>query len=542
MLTVYDYGRIRRAYRDGMSIREIARTFHHSRRKIREVVRGSGEPQPYHKRQVQVAPQLGEFHDVILELLREDEQAPPKQRHTIMRLFERLRDEHGYQGSYSTVRRFVARHRQTKRETFIPLDHQPGQRMEADFGEIQVDFPEGRRKVNVLILVWSYSNAPFAIALPTQRTEAILEGMTQAFEFFNCVPREVWWDNPKTVADTVFSGRTRKVNRYYAALASHYVFEPLFCLPARGNEKPVVENRVKTLQRRWATPVPQARDLQELNAYLRTCCLKEWERMSSGQTSSIGARLKQDQSQAAPLPSRRFDTCIRQEAKVNKYQFVQFQKVSYSVPRHCAFQTVSIKAYVDRLEIVFNGAVIAVHPRSDQPGDQILDPLHYLTTLSRRPAALDHSNVYRHWKLPAAFEQLRKRLEQRHGPRTGVRQYVRVLQLLSEHPLQRVQQAIEQLRGSAGAEADRIIDRVQRSSRAARQQVRSDQIDFIQEGLARPEVLSVQVPCPGLSHFDQFLTSSRSGDQYHESEKRPATHVTTEQSQTAEATHHECRV
>lgn len=153
MLTVYDYGRIRRAYRDGMSIREIARTFHHSRRKIREVVRGSGEPQPYQKRQVQVAPQLGEFHDVILELLREDEQAPPKQRHTIMRLFERLRDEHGYQGSYSTVRRFVARHRQTKRETFIPLDHQPGQRMEADFGEIQVDFPEGRRKVNVLILV-----------------------------------------------------------------------------------------------------------------------------------------------------------------------------------------------------------------------------------------------------------------------------------------------------------------------------------------------------------------------------------------------------
>ena len=50
-------------------------------------------------------------------------------------------------------------HRESKRETFIPLDHDPGQRIEADFGEIQVDFPDGRRKVNVLILVWSYSNA-----------------------------------------------------------------------------------------------------------------------------------------------------------------------------------------------------------------------------------------------------------------------------------------------------------------------------------------------------------------------------------------------
>jgi transposase len=175
MLTVDDFGRIRRAHRDGMTIREIARTFHHSRRKVRDVLRGSGEPQAYRKRQCQPAPRLGPFHEAILQILREDETSPPKQRHTLMRIFERLRDEQGYRGSYSTVRRFVLKHRQGRRETFIPLDHQPGERIEADFGEIQVDFPDGRRKVNVLILVWSHSNAPFAIALPTQRTEAILE-------------------------------------------------------------------------------------------------------------------------------------------------------------------------------------------------------------------------------------------------------------------------------------------------------------------------------------------------------------------------------
>jgi len=47
MLTVDDFGRIRRAYRDGMSIREIARTFDHSRRKIRQVLRGPAEPAAY---------------------------------------------------------------------------------------------------------------------------------------------------------------------------------------------------------------------------------------------------------------------------------------------------------------------------------------------------------------------------------------------------------------------------------------------------------------------------------------------------------------
>lgn len=531
MLTVDDYGRIRRAHRDGMSIREMARRFHHSRSKIRQILRGESEPKPYAKRSRQRAPKLGPFKTRILEILKEDESAPPKQRHTAMRIFERLRDEDcdegRYQGAYDSVRRFVKLHRESKRETFIPLDHDPGQRVEADFGEIQVDFPDGRRKVNVLILVWSYSNAPFAIALPTQRTEAILEGMAQAFEFFDCVPKEVWWDNPRTVADAVLSGRERKINARYAALASHFAFEPLFCLSASGNEKPVVENRVKTLERKWSTPVPQMRDMAELNEYLRECCVCERDRKSTGKTETIGLRFERDREASAALPTHRFDASIRRDAKVDKYQFARFDNISYSVPRHCAFQSVTMKAYVDRVEIVHQNAVVATHGRSYQAGDQVLDPLHYLTTLERRPAALDHSNVYRKWRLPAVFLQLRERLEERHGPRAGVRQYVRVLQLLASHPLQRVQSAVEQLRGPDGVDADRIIRRVEDSAQRAHesssdQQKTSSATSSLQDEGLRDEVLSVQAPSPGLSHFDQFLSTSTQGshDDDHEEENK----------------------
>jgi transposase len=516
-----------------MSIREIARRFHHSRYRVREILRGEAEPRPYAQRARQRAPQLGPFQARILEILKEDESSPPKQRHTAMRIFERLRDEDSdvgrYQGGYDSVRRFVKRHRESKRETFIPLDHDPGQRVEADFGEIQVDFPDGRRKVNVLILVWSYSNAPFAIALPTQRTEAILEGMSQAFEFFGCVPKEVWWDNPRTVADAVLTGRERKINQRYAALASHFVFEPLFCLPASGNEKPVVENRVKTLERKWSTPIPQMQDMDALNAYLRDCCVRDHDRISSGKTETIGVRFEQDRQASALLPTHRFDACIRQAAKVDKYHFARFDKVSYSVPRHCAFQTVTVKGYVDRVEIVHQNAVVATHERSYQSGDQVLDPLHYLITLERRPAALDHSNVYRNWKLPEVFLQLRERLEERHGSRTGVRHYVRVLQLLASHPLQRVQSAIEQLRGPEGADADRIIRRVNASAERARepssdhQETSPAQSSLHDEGL-RDEVASVQVPLPGLNHFDLFLSTSLQGshdDDHKEKDHQP---------------------
>ena len=256
MLTVEDYARIRRAHRDGLSIRAISKKFHHSRRKVREALEHA-EPRLYTRRKASSAPKLDPVKPFIDQILKEDEQAPPKQRHTAAQIFRRLKVEHEFAGGYDQVRRYVAKQRRQRRETFIPLEHAPGQRIECDFGHIWIDFPDGRRQVPVLLVIWAYSYCPFAIALPSERTEAILHGMVQAFEFFGCVPREVWWDNPKTVAVAILKGRERTLNNRYQALASHYNFEPLFCMPARGNEKPHVENRVKNLQRRWATPVPR---------------------------------------------------------------------------------------------------------------------------------------------------------------------------------------------------------------------------------------------------------------------------------------------
>ena len=97
MLTVDDYAKIRLAHRDGMSIREIAETFGHSRRKVRAVL---AQPQPaaYTRTKPPPAPVLGSFHQSIDAILAADEDAPPKQRHTAMQIFRRLCAEHSYQG------------------------------------------------------------------------------------------------------------------------------------------------------------------------------------------------------------------------------------------------------------------------------------------------------------------------------------------------------------------------------------------------------------------------------------------------------------
>jgi transposase len=501
MLKVDNYAKIRLAHRDGMSIREIARAFHHSRRKVREVLTQS-QPVPYTRTKATPAPVLGSFHAIIDAILAADEDAPPKQRHTAMQVFRRLRDEHAYPGGYDQVRRYVGSHRRNHRETFIPLAHDPGQRLEADFGHIYVDFLAGRRLVPVLINAWAYSNYGFALALPTERTEAILAGMVQAFTFFGCVPREVWWDNPKTVVRLIFKGRERRPNDYYQALASHYRFEALFCMPARGNEKPHAETRVGVLQQQWATPVPRVADLDALNAHLRLRAETELKRTVDGYEESIGERFTRDRVRALPLPAHGFDPCIQQAARVDKYQTVQFDCNRYSVPRACAYRSVAVKGYIDRVEVVDGATVVARHQRSYGRNEQILEPLHYLATLGRRPAALDHAPVMREWRLPESFTQLRQRLEQRHGATAGARQYVRVLQLLAEHPLSRVQQAVEACTSPEETHAERIAAMVQR---------------LADKEAGAPASLGtatehIQVPRPDLGRFDELLKEGEEAD------------------------------
>jgi transposase len=510
VLTVDDYGAIRRGRRDGMSIRQIARQFGHSRKTIRHAL-NHAEPLPIPRRRERTAPLLGPVEAIIDQILIDDETAPPKQRHTAAQVFRRLRDEYDYRGGYAQVQRYLLKHRRRERETFIPLTHLPGQRLEADFGHIYVDFPEGRQQIPFLVTTWAYSNYPFVLALPFERTEAILEGMVAAFDFFGCAPKEVWWDNPKTVATTILLGRQRQLHPRYAALASHFAFDPRFCMPARGNEKPDAESTVKAVQRRFATPVPKARDLDELNTYFRQRCEAERQRtvQSLFGPFEIGTRFAEEQAIAISLPQHTFDPCvIRPAASVDKYQSVAFDRNRYSVPRQFAFQMVTVKGYVDRVTIVAQGQVVATHTRCLERGTMVLDPLHYLATLSRKPGALDHAPVYRDWKLPACFAVFRAELQALHGTLAGDRRFVRVLQLLGEHPLARVRRAVEACQLEHLTSAEAVIQRTR--SLALIEATSRDPSASISEPAA---ATGVSVPLPDLSRFDRLLNGVASGDE-----------------------------
>ena len=355
--------------------------------------------------------------------------------------------------------------------------------------------PEGRRQVPVLVTTWSYSNCPFAIALPSERTEAVLHGLVEAFAFYQCVPRELWWDNPKTVALAIHRGRDRTLHPRDLALASHYTFMPRFCMPRTPTEKPRVEKRVQDLQRQWATPVPQVADLDALNAHLRQECLMARERTCGDNALSVAVMFQRDCQMALPTPS--FDPCVIQDGQVDKYQTVRFDRNHYSVPRRWAYRAVSIKGYVDRIDVIGEGNRIATHPRSDQGVQKLLDPLHFLGTLEHKPAALDYAPVYRDWSRPPVFAQLRRGLDDRLGTRVATTHYIRVLQLLASHSIEQVAAVIADCLTHEQCDATIIATAVQKTM--------SDNASSLNDKPLSPELSAVAVRPTDLAQFDRLL-------------------------------------
>jgi hypothetical protein len=135
----------------------------------------------------------------------------------------------------------------------------------------------------------------------------------------------------------------------------------------------------------------------------------------------------------------------------------------------------------------------------------VLDARHFLATLSRKPACLDHAPVFRNWQLPPSFTALRERLEAEHGSHTGARQFIRLLLLLNEHPVERVQAALDHFVPGETLSVDAIIGRTQ--SLAARHH------DAYTESILLPATVpQLQVPVPDLQRFNLFLSCGESND------------------------------
>src|SRR5207248_4952767 len=199
----------RRVLVDGLSKRAACREFDIHWDTLAKILLHP-EPPGYRRDRPRPRPKLDPLLPVLHQILEGDKKAPRKQRHTARRIFERLRNEHGYHGGLTVVKDAVRAWRRQHAEVFVPLAHPPGE-AQVDFGEAEVLLDGRPTKVAVFVLTLPYSDAIYCRAFPRECTEAFLEGHVRAFAFLGGVPRRISYDNLKIAVARITGGRDRKV-------------------------------------------------------------------------------------------------------------------------------------------------------------------------------------------------------------------------------------------------------------------------------------------------------------------------------------------
>jgi transposase len=278
MITMNQLGRVRRLYyRDGLSLSEIERRTGLTRKTVRTWLRAAEGTAPKYRRRPAEGIKIAPFAAQLTKALEIDARRPKRDRRTALKLFGELQAA-GFDGSYSRVSEFVRRWKenggQALVKAYVPLKFDLGEAFQFDWSEERLVIGGVWRKVIAAHLKLCASRAFVVLAYPTQSHEMLFDAHTQSFTALGGIPRRGIYDNMKTAVDKVKKGKARIVNTRFAAMASHYLFDPDFCNVASGWEKGVVEKNVQDSRRRIWQDAAKERfgSFAELNVWLLARC------------------------------------------------------------------------------------------------------------------------------------------------------------------------------------------------------------------------------------------------------------------------------
>ena len=316
------------------------------------------EPVGYQMQKPRPKRKLEKFLPIIHEILKQDQQAPKKQRHTAKRIFERLRDEHEYEGGLTIVKDAVRAWKQRQAEVFVPLAHRPGE-AQVDFGEAQVRLRGEQVKVAMFVMTLPYSDAIFCQVFPKECTEAFQEGHKRAFAFFGGVPHRISYDNSKIAVAKITGGRGREVTREFLRLEGHFLFAHHFCLVRRPNEKGHVENLLGYARRNYLVPVPETDSLEGLNAELEERCGEDLSRKLRGKSATKEELLAEEQTWFLTIPQTEFEARRVEGAKASSLSLVRFKCNDYSVPTEYAHHEMTVIGGIEEVRLVVGDQLVA---------------------------------------------------------------------------------------------------------------------------------------------------------------------------------------
>jgi len=442
---------IRRDHRrEELSIRQLADKHRVHRRTVRQALE-SAVP-PARKQRVFAAPALDPVKPLIDGMLREDLDAPRKQRHTARRVLARLVEEHGVTTvSYSTVRDYVAKRRpeiaaaagRALEAGCVPQSHQPAAEAEVDFHDLWVVLRGVKTKTALFTMRLSFSARASHRASLTQGQEAFLEGHVYAFDRLGGVPVEqIRYDNLKPAVSRVLFGRTRQETQRWVAFRSTYGFDAFYCQPGHegSHEKGGVEGEGGRFRRNHCVPMPKVNSIAELNALLESWDEADDARRVGNRAMNVGHDWAIERPLLRLLPDEPFDTTLTLTPRVDRYAQATIRCCQYSVPARFIGHRVRVKLSSTRVTVFERNTVVACHERAVGKGVQVLDLDHYLEILLRKPGALPGATALVQARTSGVFtgehEAFWAAARRQLGDPAGTRALIEVL-LLHRH-LQRV--------------------------------------------------------------------------------------------------------
>jgi len=302
------------------------------------------------------SPVMGPYMEIVDAWLEEDRLLPRKQRHTGVRIYQRLRDEYQFQGGQRTVLAYVKRRKDEleleRAKTYERLEHPPGE-AQVDFTTIEVC--QGHRLLTYKLLIMSFphSNAAFVYPTPAENQECFLEAMKQIFEQMGGVPRRIWFDNLSAAVVHIEKQGERQLTENFQRFCAHYRFEAVFCNPYSGHEKGHVEAKCGYSKRNWAVPIPLYESHDQLVAYFTEQALQDRQRHHYARHRRIDELWEEERHQLLALPEHGFEALRLHAAVVNKYGEIRVDDTTIPLLGQVAPGTeVMIQMYWDRLIIL----------------------------------------------------------------------------------------------------------------------------------------------------------------------------------------------
>jgi len=347
----------------------------------------------------------------------------------IATIFQRLRDDHGYHGSYASVHRFVRSLEPPAPEVTIRIERPPGEEAQLDFGYagLMLDANGQRHRAWAFVMTLSYSRHQYVEFVFDQTVGTWLLLHQHALEYFGGVPRKVVIDNLKAgIVKACFDDP--QVQRAYRDCAEHYGFLIAPCRVRQPQEKGKVESGVHYVERSFLAGRAMAR-LSDNNvkvlvwveqiAGLRIHGTTRWQPLIQFQQVERAALL--------PLPPTPFELATWKQAKLHRDCHVQFDRAYYSAPFRYVGQTLWLRGDARTVRLYADYTLVATHPRA--------------TTSGQRVTNLDHLPAEKADALTLTPERCRAEAAQI-GPATA--QVVQ--QLLDERPLDRLRSVRKLLR------------------------------------------------------------------------------------------------